>query len=93
MPTNTDVALFQPPMSLIDLLACLLRGKILADFLQQPRLVALKSADVVVAALNNYTYGFFWVLMASKANTTPLRAIILMNSGKAVISLVLLETS
>lgn len=53
------------------------------NFRQQSRLIALKGPNVVIGALNNQLPSFFWVLIASKANTTPLRAICWMNSGKA----------
>ena len=66
--------------------------QITTDGFEQVALIAFEGTQVMVLGIENQLTSFFWVLMASKAITTPLRASCLMNAGKALISLVLRST-
>lgn len=80
-------------MTLVEFKVGVLRDEICNDIFEQIGLVTLEGGDIAVAAIDDQLTSFFWVLMASKANTTPLRANFGIKSGKALISFVLRSTS
>lgn len=90
--TEADNSLFPAAMALIDVGMRLLRHKVRLNIIEQLALIAFERPEIVIAAIDNQLTGFFWVLMASKAITTPSSASCSMNSGSALISLVLLFT-
>ena len=79
-------------MAFVEVGVARLGNKVSLDSFEQVALIAFKGTQVVVARVNNELTSFFWVLIASKAITTPLRASCSMNAGKALISLVLRST-
>lgn len=82
--TNTDATLFDSTVSLIYLLVSRFRCKICFNILKQIWLVTFESSNVIIATVNYQLTSFCWVLIASKAKTTPLRARFWINSGIAL---------
>jgi len=89
---EADDPLLKSPMALTDLGVACLGDKVGLDGFEEVALIALEGTQVVIPGVNNELTGFFCVLMASKAITTPLSASCSINSGKALISLVLRST-
>lgn len=69
--TNTDATLLDSTMLLVYLLVSRFSCKVCFDILKQTRLVAFEGSDVIIATINYQLASFFWVLIASKAKTTP----------------------
>jgi hypothetical protein len=69
-----------------------LRLKVLLNGLKEVVVVAFNRCQIVIPALDNLRYRFFWVFSASKAKTTPRCASCSITIGSAVISLLLQAT-
>lgn len=74
LSTDADSSFFKATMTFAKLTVAVLSNKMGFDALEEIGLISFKCRQIMVATFDNQSASFFWVLMASKAKTTPLRA-------------------